>query len=130
MTLYLIGIALITVALVLYMMRDDWSFKKYENQVTDIRKLFDSQREVMTKLHADIFALRAFNDKQKESADFLMMEISKLKNKADLIELTQRNQKITVKIDGPVGVVHKPYKPANKEKMNGKKPLLDRAGLT
>jgi hypothetical protein len=127
MILFAAGIILVIAALVLYMMRDDWSFKKYERQVTDIRKLFDGQREVMTKLHADIFALRALNDKQKESADFLMMEISKLKNKADLIELTQRNQKITVKIDGPVGVVHRPYKP--KEKMNGKKPLLDRAGL-
>jgi len=130
MVLFAAGIILVIAALVLYMMRDDWSFKKYENQVTEIRKSFDSQREILSKLHADIFALRALNDKQKESADFLMMEISKLKNKSDLLELIQKNSKITVKIDNPIAVVHRPYKPGNKEKMNGKSRLIDRAGLT
>jgi regulator of replication initiation timing len=130
MILYGIGIVLIIGVLVLYLMKDDWSFKKYENQVKDIREIYQSQRETMSKLHADIFALRTHIDKQKESADFLMMEISKLRNKADLLELIQKNQKLTVKIEGPVGVVHRPYKPAVKEKMNGKSRLIDRAGLT
>lgn len=130
MILYGAGIILIIATLVLYMMKDEWTFKKYQKQLGDIQKLFDGQKEILAKLHADIFALRTHIDKQKETADFLFGELSKLRNKAELLELTQRNQKITVKLEGPVGVVHRPYRPSNKEKMNGKKPLLDRAGLT
>jgi len=114
------------------MMRDEWTFKKYKKEVSIIRKSFELHQGYINELKAMVAnaeSARRLEVKQaKETSDFMLLELSKLKNKIELFEMLQRNQKLTVKLEGPLGIVHRPYK-ADKEKLNGKKPLLDRAGI-